>query len=74
MTHNPLPHHVKAREKKMSLKQIILTSRESISEVTEENIDYDIDASATTFLINMINQIPKTLESLKNIEAPLVLT
>ena len=35
-------------------------SRDSISEVTEEITDYDIDASTSTLLINMTNKIPNT--------------
>ena len=33
-------------------------SRDSIFDFTEENIDYDIDASTITLLINMANQNP----------------
>ena len=33
-------------------------SRDSISDFTEENIDYDIDASASILLINMSHQSP----------------
>ena len=35
-------------------------SRDSIPEVTEENIDCDIDASASTFLISLTNKSPNT--------------
>ena len=35
-------------------------SRDSIYEVTEENTEHNIDASAITLLINMCNQSPNT--------------
>ena len=35
-------------------------SRDFISEFTKENIDYEIDVSTNTLLINMSNQSPNT--------------
>ena len=35
-------------------------SRDSISDFTQENIDYDIDASASALLINIANKNPNT--------------
>ena len=35
-------------------------SHDSISDFTDDNMNYDIDASARTLLINMSNQSPNT--------------
>ena len=56
MTHNLLPQEVKDNEKSMSPIQIITTFFVIPFLISHKNIDYDIDASTSTLLINMANQ------------------
>ena len=43
--------------------------RDSVSDFTEENIDYNIDASASTLLLNMVNKNPNAYTSKEEFSA-----